>query len=205
MKRQGTIVGLGLGLAALAIVLISGGKSPAANGSQDKALKVGVVNMKDCFDDKKCKRVAALQKELNDMKDKIQAELQEMKKTADGLASKLKDATPGGPLAKKFRAEFAEIQAKMKAKDEVGKVELQEFWRKARGEVYDEVCKAAEAIAKSRGLDIVLKDDQSAPNEPEEEKMQVPSDMKIVYRAVLYYSEKLDITKEVLDELNKKP
>lgn len=203
MKRQGTVVGLGLGLAALTIVLVSAGKSPA-HTNQDKTLKVGVVNMKDCFDDKNCKRVAMLQKELNDMKEKIQSELQDLKKQGDSLASKLKDATPGGPLARKFRAELAEIQAKMKAKDEVGKVELQEFWRKARGEVYDEVCKAAEVVAKSRGLDIVLKDDQSAPNEPEEEKLAVPSDMKIVYRAVLFYSEKLDITKEVLEELNKK-
>jgi Skp family chaperone for outer membrane proteins len=205
MTRQGTLVGLGIGIPALALLLLSAGKSPAENRvAQDKPIKIGVVNMKDCFDDKKCAKVATLQKELNDMKDKIQAELQQMKKDYDERASKIKDVPAGGPLFKKYRAEMAELQARMKARDEVGKAELQEFWRKARGDVYDEVCKAAEAVAKAKGLDLVLKDDSSPLNEQEDDKNQVPSDMKIVYRAILYYAGSLDVTKDVLAELNKK-
>lgn len=201
MRHLGIPVGLGLLLAVLGLALSANGTH--ASAPQDKALKVGIVNMKECFDDKKCKPVQALQKELNDMKDRIQNELKELDRQSTVLKSKLQDAPKDGPLFKKFRKELADLQAQMKVKDELGKVELQEYWRKARGEVYDKVCAAAEVIAKAKGLDLVLKDDAPGANETEEEKAQVPSDMKIVYRAILFYDLKFDITKDVMVELNK--
>lgn len=196
MKRHG--FPLSAGFLALAILLAAATSAP-----QDKSPRIGIVNVKDCFDDKKCERVKDLQRELNEMKDKIQTELRDMDKQLTSLKSKIVDAPKEGPLFKKFRKEIAELQGQMKVKDELGKLELQEYWRKARGDVYDDVCKAAELVAKAKGLDLVLKDDAPGANETEEDKAQIPSDMKIVYRAVLFYDSKFDITKEVLAELNK--
>lgn len=208
MKNHGTSIGIGLGLLALAVLLTSttGSNAAASNNrsAMQQAPKVGIVNMKDCFDDKNCARVKNLQKDLNDMKDKIQKELNDMQEEMNKLQSKLKDTPNGSPLFKKFRSELSEIAARRKAREELGKVELQEFWRKARGDVYDEICKAAEMVAKAKGLDLVLKDDAPGANETDEDKQQIPSDMKIVYRAVLYYTGGLDITKDVLAEVNKK-
>lgn len=198
-----------LGLAALlAVVGVFGAIAavpPAAHGGagQDKQIKVGIVNMKHCFDESKCERVKELQKQLKELKDKIEAELQDLQKQVQTLDSKIKGlANPEGPLFKKFRQERAELLGKAKVKEELGKVELQEFWRKSRGNVYDEVCKAVDVVAKAKGLDLVLKDDAPAQDETDQEKAQVPSDLKIVYRAILFYSDKFDITKDVLQKMN---
>ena len=201
---------ISLGLAALAIlgVLLAVGSAPqAAAGNaaaQDKPLKVGIVNMKHCFDDSKCDRVKELQKQLKELKEKIESELQDLNKQVQTLDSKIKGlANPDGPLFKKFRQERAEILGRAKVKEELGKVELQEFWRKARGQVYDEVCRIVEIVAKAKGFDLVMKDDAPAGDDPEQDKSQVPSDLKIVYRAILYYNtEKFDITKDVLQKMN---
>jgi Skp family chaperone for outer membrane proteins len=189
-------IGAGLGLVVLAGVLLGAG-SP-----QDKPLKIGIVNVKDCFDDKACLRVKDLQKELNDLKDKYQKELEDMKKQAQTLESQMRDLPPESELFKRKRKERAEIMGAMKVKEEIGKLEIQEFWRKSRGRIYEEMCKAAETVAKTKGLNLVLKDDAPGPNETEEEKAQIPADMKIVYRAVLYYDPGLDITKDVLASMN---
>lgn len=169
---------------------------------QDNPIRIGIVNMKHCFDEAKCGLAKDRQAELRETKGKIEAELKELERQIRVKESQMMDVPKDGPLYRKLRKERAQLLATAKAKEEVGKIELQEFWRRACGEIYDRVCRYSEEIAKSRGLDLVLKDDASS-EEPEPDKIQMPSDMRILYRAILYYNaDRFDITKDVLARMN---
>lgn len=165
-----------------------------------KDLKIGIVNLKDCFDKEKYRHVRDLENEMNERLEELKKELESLDKEITAIREKMRDVPPDFDLFQDLRQKLVMKQAQYRAKKDVGETELRELTRKYRGQIYDEVMLVIGRVAKELDLDIVFKAD--APPSKEDVEKRGSVEMKMLYRAVLYHSEKLDITKTVLEKLN---
>ena len=118
----------------LAACLVPGMAAFVASQAQDKPAapptRIGVLDLKLCFD-----------KEHYDAILDVDQELQKM---AEEIARKLKDSEPGDPK------EYQKLREKLRA-------EYLVFFNRKKAEIYNEIRTVAEIIGKERGLSLILK------------------------------------------------
>lgn len=163
-------------------------------------LKLGIVNLKECFDKERVRHVKVLEEEINGKRDEMQKDLEARDKELKSLLSKLEDIDPTSDLYQEYRRQIVLKNAELKAKKEVSTAELKEMVRKFRSDVYDEVLLAVRQIAAERKLDLVLKADAPPTEEEVEERGSV--EMRLLTRTVLFHADSIDITDEVVKRMN---
>lgn len=155
-----------LALAAAASLLMAAAPAPQA---APKALKIGVVNFKECVE--KSKMGKQEQANFENLKKQMESVLGEKDKTLNDMASKLNDPdyldslSPEAEteLKRKFRALSQELGGQQQEYMQV----LQQTNLKVIQGMNDLVAKAADGIAKSEGYDLILNEESVFSSSPE--------------------------------------
>lgn len=144
------------------------------------------MNLRACFEGSE--KAKQLKQDLDDRKKSVAKELGELEGKIRHVEGLMRDLPGDGPLFQKYRQERALLLATFKTKEELGKVELQEFWQKARLQVYEQILQGVREAAEAKGLDLVLREDGVLEDQA----------------AVLFRKSRFDLTEEVVAKLKKK-
>ncbi len=159
--------------------------------------KVGAVSIRGVLENTKKK--TQFEGQLKAEGEKVMAELEKFEKEIEALKADMNTRVKGSGDYMDLMRRGMEKQATLKAKDEFYQKEFalkQQVWTE---KVYKEILAAVEITAKEMALDMVLvKEDFLFPSASSSELL-----MTIKTSKLLYCSDELDITNEVLARLDK--
>ena len=183
-------------------LILAGAVSPASAGEQDKdkpSFKLGVVNLRICFDKDKYERVKEIDAELQKLADDYAKRIQEIEKKM----VQLKEQIEGLPAESKLRAEkilqMRRLETDLKFEKEYGKAQYLDFYSDRKIEIYNEIRRVVGLIAQEQKYDLILR--VEAPNLSDQQDPENVT-QRINNRVVLYSHESVDITTTVLERLN---
>ncbi len=193
MRRNMVLSVVGLGLAAGLLLGLSG-----TGFSQGAGLKVGVINLKDIFDN--YAKVKDFTKKLTEEGKAIEQKVELLNQQLRQLQEKLQ--APGladGPTKQDLQLQF------MLAKTEqefLVKSNTERFSRRLgdqTSDFYNEIRKKVEEVAKAEGYDLVFKIDapEIAGDTSESQVTQ-----RINHRPLLYARADMDFTEKIVKQLN---
>ncbi len=174
--------------------------APSA-ASAKEGFKLGVVNLKTCFERENYTRIKDVDVELKAKSDELQKKSDDLLNQMSILKQKLTGVDPGQQptLFQKLKRELVLKEAELKYQKEViNKSEFLDYYGDKKIEVYNAIRKAVELIAKEQGFDLVLRVETPLLEEGEQEGIS----SKIASRVVLYNNDAVDITPVVLKRLN---
>ncbi len=180
-----------------AILLAAGYES---SGKESKpgntTLKIGVVSIRSVFQD--CKKSSEHQKKLGDEQNRIITELEKLSKEIEALKAELMTRKPGSSDYSKLMLQMMDKQAQLGARKEFHQQEIMLKDQQWTEQLYKDIIKSVEQVAKTKGLDIVLaKEELDFPSTNQTELM-----LAIRTNKLLFSADGLDITKEVVKLLN---
>jgi len=181
-------------------VLTLAGSALAADAA--RPAKVGVVDLTRVFESSD--RAKELNQEAVEMMRQYSARLNSSKERVRELSSSAAEFAMGTPQRQ-------EQEKKLEEAVKTARLLQQEAYSKENSArvrntmaVYQDVNVAAEAVARKRGLDLVLRQ-RSLPRHTEEEMENMPINaliLEISQRTALYQSPEMDVTDDVIAELN---
>jgi len=183
----------------LAGSLAVAGRVKAAEQDVPAGSKLGVVNLRTCFDKSKYTRMAELAADLVKLKNDLEKEDRDLQKRIADLSELMEGAKSSPELfLEKFRLRaHAEYDLKLQA--EVGKRRMSARVADVEMRIYADVRRVVSGLARDLQLDLVLRaDDVRLP----EEDPQANSGERLAAREVLFHREVLDLTPRVLARLN---
>ena len=175
------------------------GRAGAVQQEALPASRLGVVNLRACFDKTKYTRMAELAEDLVKLKNDLDRESRDLQKRIADL-TELMDAAKNSPelFLEKFRLR-AHAEYDLKLQVEVSKRRMNGRVADVEARVYADVRRVVSDLARDLKLDLVLRgDDVRLP----EEDPQANSGERISARGVLFNREGLDLTPQVLARLN---
>jgi Skp family chaperone for outer membrane proteins len=186
--------------AALALAAGSGTAFAEPPPDQDKApFKLGVVNLRICFDKDKYERVKEIDVELQKLADDYAKRIQEIEKKM----VQLKEQIEGLPAESKLRAEkilqMRRLETDLKFEKEYGKAQYLDFYSDRKIEIYNEIRRVVTIIAQEQKFDLVLRVESPGVSDQQDPENVT---QRINNRVVLYSTENMDITNLVLERLN---
>ena len=189
-------------LRAAAFVLAAASAPAFAGEPQDKdkqSFKLGVVNLRICFDKDKYERVKEIDADLQKLADEYAKKIQDIEKKM----VQLKEQIEGLPAESKLRADkilqIRRLEADLKFEKEYGKAQYLDFYSDRKIEIYNEIRRVVALIAQEQKFDLILRVES-----PTLSDQQDPENVtqRINNRVVLYSHESVDITTLVLERLN---
>ena len=173
-----------------------------ARGEQDKdkpAFKLGVVNLRTCFDKDKYERVKEIDVELQKLADEYAKKIQEIEKKM----VQLKEQVEGLPPESKLRADkilqLRRLETDLKFEKEYGKAQYLDFYSDKKIEIYNEIRRVVGLIAQEQKYDLILRIEAPTLNDQQDPENVT---QRINNRVVLYSHDNVDITNLVLERLN---
>ncbi len=182
-----------------AALILAAGPGAAIAQDKDKSFKLGVVNLRICFDKDKYERVKEIDTELQKLADDYAKRIQEIEKKM----VQLKEQIEGLPAESKLRAEkilqMRRFETDLKFEKEYGKAQYLDFYSDRKIEIYNEIRRVVALIAQEQKFDLILRVES-----PTLSDQQDPENVtqRINNRVVLYSHESVDITAIVLERLN---
>jgi Skp family chaperone for outer membrane proteins len=169
-------------------------------GEQDKtSFKLGVVNLRICFDKDKYERVKEVDVELQKLADDYAKRIQEIEKKM----VQLKEQIEGLPAESKLRADkilqMRRLETDLKFEKEYGKAQYLDFYSDKKIEIYNEIRRVVALIAQEQKYDLILR--VEAPGLSDQQDPENVT-QRINNRVVLYSHDSVDITTIVLERLN---
>lgn len=187
-------------LAALALAASPALAQNAVAKTDDppKPFKLGVVNLKICFEKEKYDRIKDVDEELKVKATDHAKRQQEIQKRMETLEEQIKQLPRGSSLqVEKLRLfKIAETEAKLEK--EFGRAQYLEFYNDKKIEVYNKIREAVDKVGKDGKYDLVLRIEAPTLEETDPES---PT-QRINSRVVLFHNEGVDITDAVLKVLN---
>jgi len=174
--------------------------APAAEAGQagQAGLKVGVVNVRSCFEKDKYSRMAEALDDIGKLRDELDGQAKELQKKIAGLAEQMQAASPKGDLyVDKVRLR-AHAEYDLKLLQEVARRKLRERLSDLESRVYADLRRVVSQIARTQTLDLVLRVDESRLMEEDAEGNAVQR----TAREVLFHRDAMDVTAQVLAGLN---
>jgi Skp family chaperone for outer membrane proteins len=168
----------------------------AASSQEPKCLKIGVVSIRRIFQD--CKRNVKHRQELAAERDKLETELEKLTKEIDLEKTGLKTLKPGSPDYLSAMKEILEKQANLQAQQEFFKRQMDVREQTIIEDLFKDIVKATNEVAKEKGLDLVL--EKSEPDLPAANSNELT--LAISTHKVLYSAGCEDITDEVLAKID---
>jgi Skp family chaperone for outer membrane proteins len=185
-----------------ALVILASGAGIAFAGEQDKdkpGFKLGVVNLRTCFDKDKFERVKEIDAELQKLADDYAKKIQEIEKKM----VQLKEQVDGLPAESKLRADkilqLRRLETDLKFEKEYGKAQYLDFYSDKKIEIYNEIRRVVGLIAQEQKYDLILRVEAPTLNDQQDPENVT---QRINNRVVLYSHESVDITNLVVDRLN---
>jgi len=173
-----------------------------AGAEQDKdkpPFKLGVVNLRTCFDKDKFERVKEIDAELQKLADDYAKRIQEIEKKM----VQLKEQVDGLPPESKLRADkilqLRRLETDLKFEKEYGKAQYLDFYSDKKIEIYNEIRRVVGLIAQEQKYDLILRIEAPTLNDQQDPENVT---QRINNRVVLYSHESVDITNLVVERLN---
>ena len=186
-------------VAVIALMVVFGayqhGKLDAA--SSIAPAKIAVVNVTKVLEGSA--KHKAWQEKMQADRQQMEGEFMKLKEELEAIQANLKLRTPGTEDHLKLQSQFMEKKAMMEAKDAFYQERVSAEMKRWTEDLYQQLLKVVDEVAKSKGLDIVMSD----------EILDMPSPslrdfmLTVKTKKVLYHNEKYDITDEVLLALDK--
>ena len=179
------------------ILLMTPGMQDAPK--EKKPLKIGVVNLKHCFDKDRYERIQALDVELQALAAEYAKGVEATRKKIENIRMQLEGLTPELKSYWDKANELKQAEAELEFKRKYGK---QQYLGRLVGlqvEVYTEITRIVEIYAKEKGYDLILRVDE--PNLDKEKDLNSIS-QRISSRVILYHSATVDVTDAIVDLLN---
>ena len=182
-----------------AAVLAAGAGTAWAQDKEKQGFKLGVVNLRICFDKDKYERVKEIDADLQKLADEYAKKIQDIEKKM----VQLKEQIEGLPAESKLRADkilqMRRLEADLKFEKEYGKAQYLDFYSDRKIEIYNEIRRVVGLIAQEQKFDLILRVES-----PTLSDQQDPENVtqRINNRVVLYSHESVDITNLVLERLN---
>lgn len=170
----------------------------AAVKTDEKAFKLGVVNLKTCFEKDKYERIKDVDEELKARATEVAKRQQDIAKKMKALEEQIEQLPRGSSLqVEKLRLyKMAETEAKLEK--EFGRAQYLEFYNDKKIEVYNKIREAVDKVGKEGKYDLVVRIEAPTLEETDPES---PT-QRINSRVVLFHNEAADITEAVLKVLN---
>jgi Skp family chaperone for outer membrane proteins len=184
---------------AAALILAAAAGTASAQDKDKPPFKLGVVNLRTCFDKDKFERVKEIDAELQKLADDYAKRIQEIEKKM----VQLKEQVEGLPPESKLRAEkilqLRRLETDLKFEKEYGKAQYLDFYSDKKIEIYNEIRRVVDLIAKEQKFDLILR--MEAPTLSDQQDPENVT-QRINNRVVLYHHESTDITTLVVERLN---
>ncbi len=181
-------------IVAAAALLLAATAAPA----QEKPFKLGVVNLRTCFDKDKYERVKALDAELAKLGEELAKKLKDIEAEMERLQEQIKGLPQGSKLRQEKIAQLKRLEANRKIEGDLGKTIYLDFYSDKKIEIYNEIRRVVEIVAKEQKFDLVLRIESSFLEEQDNETVT----QRINNRVVLFHNESVDITAAVVERLN---
>jgi len=190
-------------LMAAALILALGSAAAFAGeppAPQEKTgFKLGVVNLRICFDKDKYERVKEIDADLQKLADEYAKKIQEIEKKM----VQLKEQIEGLPAESKLRADkilqMRRLEADLKFEKEYGKAQYLDFYSDKKIEIYNEIRRVVALIAQEQKFDLILRVESPTLNDQQDPENVT---QRINNRVVLYSHDSVDITNAVVERLN---
>ncbi len=185
----------------LALIAVSA-LAPAAR-AQDKpdgkaTFKLGVVNLKTCFEKDKYDRIKDIDGDLQKMADAYAKKLQDLEKRMVELREQIESLQRDSPLRAEKILQLRRAETDLKFEKEYGRAKYLDYYSDRKIEIYNEVRRVVTMIAQEQKYDLILR--VEAPHLDEQDPETVAQ--RINNRVVLYSHDSVDITAAVLKRLN---
>ena len=167
----------------------------AASQATPPSSKIGVVSVRDVFNGSK--KHALYQAQLAQRVSKARAQIDELNKQVDGAEVELKGLRQGtADYVKQYQA-VLEARSKLQNEQELLKAQRMAEDKKWFEDLYQEALKAIEALAKEKGLELVL--ERSEPKFPlaSEEVWSTVGTHKVLYSGGC-----VNLTNDVIDRID---
>jgi len=161
-------------------------------------LKIGVVNLKQCFDAKKYRRIPDAESEYKAFVITLQEEINALKQRERDIQAEYELAKDMPKLQEEKYMELQEIRMKIEM---VGKFNQQKALGKYQSiqmDIYNGVRAVVDQYGRDNGFDLIIKVDEPKLEEDSPESVS----RRISTRPVLYANATLDITDKIVDQLN---
>jgi Skp family chaperone for outer membrane proteins len=168
----------------------------AASQATPPASRIGIVSVRDVFSGSK--KHAQYQALLAQRVSKARAQIEELNKQVETAEADLKVIRPGtADYVKQYQA-VLEARSKLQNEQELLKQQRMAEDKKWFEDLYQEALKAVDALAKERGLDLVL--ERSEPRFPLASAEEVLS--TVGTHKVLYGGGCVNLTNDVIDRVD---
>jgi len=167
----------------------------AASQATPPSSKIGIVSVRDVFNGSK--KHALYQAQLAQRVGKARAQIDELNKQVDGAEVELKGLRQGtADYVKQYQA-VLEARSKLQNEQELLKAQRMAEDKKWFEDLYQEALKAIEALAKEKGLELVL--ERSEPKFPlaSEEVWSTVGTHKVLYSGGC-----VNLTNDVIDRID---
>ncbi|MBM4054777.1 MAG: OmpH family outer membrane protein [Planctomycetes bacterium] len=165
----------------------------ASNG-----LKIGVVDLNSVFE--KYEKRKQYDTDLREEEKSYQTKINDKKKELVSLKDKIQMLDLGSQDRKKYEEEFERKNIELESYAKVAEKSLMRKYKESFERLYSEVLKEIEAIGKQNRYDLIIKKEEAELQSGGISEMQ----FKVGIKTVLYHSDAVDITNQVIDSLNKK-
>ena len=173
-------------------------KEPGSVSSQSRGLKVGVVDLNNVFE--KYGKRTAYDAQLKEQEKQYQKIINDKKKELVSLNEKIQLLDLGSEVRKKEEETFEKKNMELESYAKFAEKSLVKKYKEYFESLYSEVCKEIECICKREQYDLIIKKE-----EPELQGGGISElQFKVGIKTVLYHSDSVDITNQVIDTLNKK-
>lgn len=173
-------------------------KEPGSVSSQPRALKVGVVDLNNVFE--KYEKRKTCDGQLKEQEKQYQKIINDKKKELVSLNEKIQLLDLGSEVRKKEEETFERKNIELESYAKFAEKSLVKKYKDYFESLYTEVCKEVESIGKREQYDLIIKKE-----EPELQSGGISElQFKVGIKTVLYHSDSIDITNQVIDTMNKK-
>lgn len=181
---------------AAALLAQDGGTTKASAPSVQ--LKIGVVDLKQCFDGSKYDRIRDEERQYKGFVEVLSKEVDEADKAVQQKDKDIEMAKNTPQLRDQFIQERGVLAYKAKMVTELGKQKAMVEYQRVQMDIYNGIRAVIEEYGRTHGYDMIFKVDEPMLDEGSVESVS----KRINHRPVLYHNPSLDITPDVLKELN---
>lgn len=173
-------------------------KEQGSPSSPSRSLKIGVVDLNNVFE--KYEKRKIFDGQLKEQEKQYQKIINDKKKELVSLNEKIQLLDLGSEARKKDEETFEKKNMELESYAKFAEKSLMKKYKDYFQSLYTEVCKEVENIGKREQYDLIIKKE-----EPELQGGGISElQFKVGIKTVLYHSDSVDITNQVIDTLNRK-
>lgn len=166
---------------------------------EKKEFKLGVVNLKHCFDKDRYERIKEVDAELQKSSQDYANQILDTQKKIDSLKLQLEGLKPEMSIYWDKRGQLALAETELDFKKKFGRQQFLNKYNDLQISVYNEIRRVVNIYGKEHGFDLILRVEE--PTLEDDDSVQGVS-ARIQSRVVFYHADGVDITADVIKLLN---